>query len=114
MALPGGTTFSDTSSPADPRRARRNSLPLAGRGPSDGPRRYCAQPSIGPAWTQVKWVPCTLRSFNIDLLLWGLFHRETSSEHGKAAPGLLLRCLVLNHVPMFGQHAVCDAHDVRY
>ena len=35
---------------------------------------------------------------------------------GKAALGLSPAAfdLVLNHVPMFGQHAVCNVHDVRY
>ena len=36
MPLPGGTTFSDISRPADPRNFRRNSLPLTGRGTSGG------------------------------------------------------------------------------
>src|SRR5260221_14777197 len=112
MPLPGGTTFSDISMPADPRRFRRNSLPLAGLGTSGDSRRNSVHASFGPAWTQVKLVPRTVFSFSIVLLLSGWFHRETCSEHGKAALGLLLRYLVLNHIPMFGQHAVCDAHDI--
>src|SRR5437763_2263932 len=69
MALPGGTTFSDISRPADPRRLRRNGLPLADLGTSGGSKRNSVHPSFGPAWTQVKLVPRTVLSFSIVLLL---------------------------------------------
>src|SRR5215831_16851666 len=71
MPLPGGTTFSDISRPADPRRFRRNSLPLTGSGTSGGSSRNCAHPSIGPAWKQVKFVPRTVWSFSTVPLLSG-------------------------------------------
>ena len=44
---------------------QEDSLPLAGSGTSGGSRRYCAHPSIGPAWKQVKLVARTVLSFSI-------------------------------------------------
>jgi hypothetical protein len=65
MPLPGGTTFKDISSPADPSRFRINNFPLVGRGTSGGSSRNCAQPSIGPAWKHVKLAAHTVLSFGI-------------------------------------------------
>src|SRR5215813_11367265 len=71
MALPGGTTFSDISRPADSSKLRRNSLPLDGIGPAGGSSRNCAHPSFGPAWKQVKFVPRTIGCFVTAQLLSG-------------------------------------------
>src|SRR5438445_12792197 len=87
MPLPGGTTLRDISRPADPRRFRRNSLPLAGTGTSGGSRRNCAHPSFGPAWQQVKLVPRTVLSFSIVPLLSGSSHFVNNRPHeGKHLP----------------------------
>jgi hypothetical protein len=40
--------------------------------------------------------------------------RELVAEHRQAAPRLLARGLVLDHVPVLGQLAVLEAHDIHH